>query len=346
MSLNYDTVQALINKKYVPVLYDNIFKKDHYVTALLKRKAKTYDDREIVTPLEYANMSNAQFTAPYQTFNLQPGDPITAAVWQPKMITDTLTISLEEELVMNSEMAVKNILDTKMKNVQKGLEKFFATNFWARSLVTNGWSPLEVLVYPGLTGTVGGIDSSANSWWRANYLDASLLSGCDATIEADLIDPTKASYIMRLLQRGVALSKRLTGANPNVITVPQYIFDLIEFILDKQKAGNKYSDRAGSMGFTALDFRGIDIVADDDSTAAQTGDTDGRMEFLNLDYLYMFFNSKAKFKASEFVKPANQNAKSCTINAYGNLVTTNRAAHAVVTNFYSPKSWAGLDAAA
>lgn len=341
MALNYNTLSALINSKYVPVLYDNIFKKSHYITALLKRKAKTYNDRKIVTPLEYANMSNAQFTAQYQTFNLQPGDPVTAAEWSPKMITDTLTISLEEELTMTSEMAVKNVLDTKMKNVQKGCEAFFATNFWARSMATNGWNPLDVLVNT-VANTVGGIDGSVYSWWNANVLAASAFSD-DPTLEADLIDPGKDVYIKKLLQRGIALSKALTNEDPDVIVMPQYLWDLLELILDPQKTGNKYSDRAGSMGFTALDYRDIDIVSDDDPVAAQTGDTDGRIYFLNLDYLYMFFNAGAKFKAQPFVRAANQNAKSCTINAYGNMVITNRRAQTVITGLRSPKSYAGLN---
>ena len=53
--------------------------------------------------------------------------------------------------------------------------------------------------------------------------------------------------------------------------------------------------KAASMGFTALDYRGIPIVADDDMVANQTGDTDGRIYFLNDKYLYFFFNSGAKF---------------------------------------------------
>jgi len=341
MSLNYSTLTALVNAKYVPVLYDNIFKANHFITSMLKRKAKTYNERKIITPLEYDNMSNAQFTAQYGVFNLTPGDPITAAEWEPKMITDALVISKEEELVMNSDMAVKNILDVKMKNVQKGMEKFFATNFWSRTLATNGWNPLETLVYY-TTSTIGGIVGATYSWWNAQSLDASGLPNCDSTTEADLMDPTKACYIMRLLQRGVALAKKQTGQDPQVIALPQYLFDLIEFILDKQKSGNKYSDRAGAMGFTALDFRGIDIIADDDMVVAQTGDTDGRIFFLNLDYLYMFFNSGAKFTAGQFVEAANQNAKSCKINAYGNMAISNRNAQAVIYNVYSPKAWAGL----
>lgn len=339
MPLNYTSLTALINEKYMPVLYDQIFRKDHYVTAIMKQRAKTYNDRKIVTPLEYANGSNAQPTSEYGLINLQPIDPFTAAEWEPRMITDSLVISLQEELVTNSEMAVKSLIDSKLKNVQKGLEKYFATRFWARTTGATEWNSLDTLVNSG--NNIGGIDGATYTWWNSNVIDAAGADYADdPSLEADLLDPGKDVYLKKLLQRGVAKAKHMTGENPDVIVVTQYIFDLIEFLLDPQKTGSKMNERAGQMGFTALDYRGIPIVADDDMVEAQTGDTDGRMYFLNLDYLYMFFNSGAKFKAESFVRAANQNAKSCLINAYGNSVISNRKAQCVITNLRSPKAYA------
>lgn len=340
MALNYNSIQALINEKYMPVLYDNIFKKAHYVVKRLKDKAKTYNDRKIVVPLEYGNGSNAQATSEYQTINLQPIDPFTAAEYEPKMITDSLVISKQEELVMNSEGAIKNILTAKMKNVQKGMEKYFADRFWARSTADKEWNSLYTVANSG--NTAGGISGAEQAWWNSHVLDAATLDG-DPTLETDLMDPTKGVYLKRLLQRGIALAKTQTGEEPEIISVPQYLWDMLEFILDPQRTGSKMNEKLGQMGFTALDYRGIPIIADNDMVGAQTGDTDGYMEFLNLEYLYMFFNAGAKFKAEEFVKPANMNAKSCLINAYGNLVISNRRAQCRVTGLLSPKSYAGLE---
>ncbi len=133
MTLNYDSLQALIQKKYVPVLYDLIFKTKSYFTARLKEKAKSYTERKIVVPLEYGISSNVQATSPYDILQLAPVDPFTAAEYTPKMVTGTLTISKEEELVMNSDGAVKNIIDAKMKNLQKSIENFFVKRQWSRS---------------------------------------------------------------------------------------------------------------------------------------------------------------------------------------------------------------------
>lgn len=340
MSLSYDSLTALINERYIPTLYDNIFNKNNYLARKLKDKAKTFNGRQFTTPLEYANGSNAAFTAKYGTVTLTPIDPFTAATWEPKMITDSLVISLEEELMMNTPEAVTNIVTAKMKNVMKGLELFFSLNLWSRSLATNGWNPLYTLL--DASTTQGGIAVADMATWATTVIDA---AGTDYTddpsLEADLVDPAKDVYILKLLQRGIAVCRHQTGENPDLIVVPQYIWDLLEFILQAQKGGSPLSARAASLGFTALDYRGIDITPDDTGVIKQTGDTDGLMWFLNTNYLYMFFNSGAKFKAQEWVKAANQNAKSCLINVYGNLITTNRQAHCLIKNVRSPQSYAG-----
>jgi hypothetical protein len=289
--------------------------------------------------LEYANGSNAQATTKYQHINLSPIDPVTAAEFEPQMITDSLIISLEEELVMNSEEKVKNILDAKMKNVQKGLQKYFTTRFWARSTdSTKEWNSLYTV---NGSGTFGGIATADFSAWQTHILDATSL-GDNPALENDLMDPGKAVYLKRLIQRGIALCKLQTGEDPDLIVMPQYLWDLLEFILDPQKTGSRMSEKAGNMGFTALKYRNSEIISDNDMVVPQSGDTDGYIEFLNLNYLWMFFNSGAKFKAQEFVRPGNANYKSCLINAYGNLCSSNRAAHCRITNVRSPKVYAGL----
>lgn len=343
MSLNYNTLQALINKRYLPVLFNQIFTKNHYLLAVLKKKAKTYNDRVIVVPLEYAKATTIQFLDRFGTMDLRPEEIVTAAEYDPKMLTGSLTICLEDELVNKSEMAIKNILDTKMKNLQRALQESLASHIWTRGITlsaTKNWNTIDLLVNP-TTVTVGGIAIADAAWWVPHVIDAAG-SGYqdDPSVEADLIDPSKDVYLKKLMQRGIAKAKYQTGENPTMILVPQYIWDLFEFILDPQKTGSKMNEKAASMGFTALDYRNIAIAADDDLVAAQTGDTDGRMYFLNEDFLYMFFNSGARFTASEFVKPANQNAKSTLINAYGNLVTSNRKAQCCITNIRSPKSYA------
>jgi len=345
MALNYNTIQALINKKYLPVLYDNIFTANHFLLAKLKQKAKTYNDRTIVVPLEYAKSTTIDFLARGEPITLASEELVTAAEYSPKMLSASLTIYLEDELESKSDMAIKNILDVKLRNIQRSIEEYLASYLWTRGVSnpdSNGWNTIDHLINDDDSTAVGGIPASGTqySWWKSNMID--LQDGSftgDATQEADLKDSSKDVYLLKLYARGVAKSKYQTGKNPDCIIVPQYIWDLTEQILHEQKLGTTMQVMVGDIGFTALNFRGIPIVADDDMVAAQTGDTDGRIYFINTEFMYMFFNSGAKFTASEFVKSANLNARTSLINAYGNIVISNRRSQTCIYNILSPKSY-------
>ena len=355
MALNYNTLQALINKKYLKVLFNQIFTANHYLLAKMKQNSKTFNERKIVTPLEYAKSTIIAFMARYGTIGLVPEEIITAAEWGPKMLTGSLTVCLEDELENKSDEAIKNVLTAKMKNLQRSIQDHLATHIWARgttfpggasaAATVNNWNTIDYLVNK-VSATVGGIavvEDTTNAWWQSHIIALTAANGYtdDATVEANLIDPTKNVFLFKLYQRGIAKAKHLTGQNPTVILVPQYIWDLTEMLINTQKLGSKLEVKVGNFGFDALKVRGsVPIIADDDMVAAQTGDADGRLYFLNDEYLYMFFNSGAKFKARPFVQQPNSNVSSSLVNAYGNIVITNRLAQCVMTGIASPKSYA------
>ena len=362
------SLSALIQQYYMPVLYDNIFKKSHPLLAILKAKAKTFNGREIVVPVEFADgglsvwgdrhgVANAD--SPATGYTPVKADIAKTASYNPTMLTGHFLLTKEETLVMNSPQAIKNIVGAKVKNLQKSLEKKVAENMFTTSLATDAFNPLGVLV--DATSTVGGLAPGSNTWWKSTVLsDASFNDntgddtadspddGVTFISEDDMQDASKDCYILRILARGVANSKAQTGENPDLIVCPQYIYDLIENEIDPRKTGSKMSERMGSMGFTGLNFRGIDIIADQDMVTAQADNSpdtiadnnDGRMYFLNTNYLHMFFNSGAKFTASDMIEDVQSNTFVQKVHTYGNMVVTNRKAHCVVTDLYSPLDYA------
>jgi len=222
------------------------------------------------------------------------------------------------------------------------------------SLATDAFNPLGVLLN-NANATVGGIATVAspasNQFWTTPVLQDSDFSGAsgdadspadgtDHISEADMVNATKDTYILRMLAKGVANARALTGENPDLIVVSQYLFDLIETELDPRKTGSRMSEKLGSMGFTGLNFRGIDIVADQDIVTAQSSDYDGRIYFINTNYLHMFFNSGAKFTASDMIEDTQSNTFVQKVHTYGNMVVTNRKAHCVIKDVHSPQSYA------
>ena len=343
MALNYSTLTALIKEHYLPRLYDQIFVSGHYLAALLKSKAQTFNERKIVAPLEYGKMSQIAFLARYGTVPLADEEIATAAEFTPAMLTGSITIPLEDELQSKSPEAIKKILDAKFSNLKRSLQEYFASYIWTRgtSVATaNGWNTIDFLVNSASV-TVGGIATGSYGWWKSNMIDLSGYSD-DPTAEAELIDPAKDVYLIKIVQRLIAASKYQTGENPDVILVPQYIYDLLEGILE-EKRQLKMSDRAASLGVDAIRYRGVDIAADDDMVRNQSGDSDGRMYALNTKYLYMFFNSGAKFTMTDWVRPANANYRAALVNAYGNIVVTNRRAQSCAYGLASPKTYANVN---
>ena len=88
----------------------------------------------------------------------------------------------------------------------------------------------------------------------------------------------------------------------------------------------------GAMGFKALDFRGIPVVADNDIVVASNK---ASIYFLNTDYLYLFFNSGAKFTAGKFIESETSNTWSMKVHTYGEMVCSNRKAQCRIDNVYS-----------
>ena len=351
------SLSALIQQYYMPVLYDNIFKKSHPLLAILKGKAKTFNGREIVVPVEYADGGVSVFGDQHglgSSYTPAIAEIAKTASYNPTMLTGHFLLTKEETLLMNSPQAIKNIVGAKVKNLQKSLEKKVAENMFARTLATDAFNPVAVLCDDATT--VGGLAPGSNSWWKtpvltyASFSDASgdsADSGTDVDhiTEDDLQDPSKDTYILRILARGIANAKAQTGESPDLIVCSQYHYDLIESELGEFKRGSLESDRMAKMGFMGLSYRGVDIVADQDIVTAQVTSgnddgLDGRMYFLNTDYLYMFFNSGAKFTASDMIEDTKSNTFVQKVHTYGNLAITNRKAHCVVENLYSPRDYA------
>lgn len=341
----YLSLSALIQQYYMPELYDQIFKKSHPVLALLKGKAKTFNGRSIVVPVEY-NDGGASAWGDQHTlagaYTPAIADIAKTASFTPTMLTGHFLLTKEETLLMTSKQAIKNIVSAKVKNLQKSLEQTVAENLFAVTQTTDAFHPLGTLLSDSDSFDIGGIDVSSDTWWKTPTLDNTDFDDETGSLitEADMLDSSKDTYILRLLQKGVANARGYTGENPDIIVCPQFIYDLIENELDPRKQGSKLSERMGSMGFTGLNFRGIDVVADQDMVNAQSNDTDGRIYFINTNYLYMFFNSGAKFTASDMLEDTKSNTFVQKVHTYGNMVVTNRRAHCVITDVASPKAYA------
>ena len=235
--------------------------------------------------------------------------------------------------MMNSKQAIANIVTAKVKNLQKVIEKKVAHNLFDRRTAEDveKWDCIEQITDIGALGGINPSDGSNRyKWWKGRKFDASTLGGTEANLEAN---------IFKLLAQGIGMSRHQIGENPDCIVVPQYIYDLIEAKLNDVKRGPVQSQVAGKLGFTALDYRGIPIVSEVTLPDHQTGDTDGRIYFLNTEYMHMFFNSGAKFTAGKMIEDPDANRFQMKVHSYGGMVVTNRNCQVKFTGLYSPTAY-------
>ena len=142
---------------------------------LMRDKAKTYNDRKIFVPLEYAKATTIGFTARHGTVTLTPEEIATGAEYTPKMLTGSLTVALEDELESRSDEAIKQVVATKVLNLKRAIEEHWGNYIFTRGVSVadaNGWNTLDHLVNNSASVAVGGVIDGATvpTWWRSNVM--------------------------------------------------------------------------------------------------------------------------------------------------------------------------------
>ena len=213
MGINLNTIQTVVNIKYLPTLVNNIFVEPYFLLAKIKQNYKTYNERKILVPLEYAKATNIGFVARGGVIAVTNEEILTDAQYTPSMFYGTLTLLKQDELEATSDMAVVNFLQTKMKNLQRSMESYMANYIWTRGTAeptAPNWETIDHLVNNSGTITCGGITSTVPNWWKSNILTQTDFTDSLAT-ETDLLNPNKDCYIKKLLQRVVALCVNVGG---------------------------------------------------------------------------------------------------------------------------------------
>jgi hypothetical protein len=310
MALNYDSVTAIVRDKYIPTLKDQVHKGSAALAMLgLDDRLRDPGPRmesmavgggvKIIQPLEYGE-SNAQYYTYYDTIDITPPEFITGAEYVMKNVAVPISISQDEELkVDGDELKVMDLLDAKMENAKKGLLKQLATDFFTGS----GASGLIGLDTAIAAGTYGGIAGATYTWWQ---------SGTDTTAHtaANMKDSTSTSYLPTILATGYASCTQLGNPAPTHVLMTQEVWDIAEQIAASDKRFNQpVSGSRGQafadLGFNVLMWRNIPLIVDRYISTSSYPMYMGNFS----EGFTMYYHPKNNFKMSEWVKPANQQAR-------------------------------------
>lgn len=282
----------------------------------MKQRGGVIEDEggtSLVVPILHGKNSTVKSYAGYDIIDTTPQQGISAAEYNWKQVSGSVTISGEEEFKNSgSKTRILNLLESKISQLEISMALEVNRQIF-RDGTGNGGKDitgLEIAVENGSTfATYGGIDSDANSYWRNQWTDST------AATLANFIGEMTTVY--NNCMRGMV--------RPGIVVTDITTYGNYEKFL--RSAGRLFpqENTLGEIGFQHLAFKSTPIIFDDDVKGSVSGTDTGVMYFLTLEFMKFVLGRGKNFVVTEFQKPENQDAMVSQILFYGNLTTSNRA---------------------
>ena len=313
--INLGLLLSTTLKNYRETLVDQIHN-SNAIFFMLKAKGAIKEEsggERIVQPIMYGTNTTAGSYSGYDLLDTTPQEGIDAAEFNWKQYSASITISGEEmRKNSGSKHKIIDILDARTKQARLSLQQQLVEGIFSDGTANGGkqLTGLEAMV--STTGTYGGITSTGNSWWQS-YVSA--------------VNGAVTLAVMRTAFNTPTLGGK---DHPNIIVTTQTQFEKYEALLTSFNSvvslntNSEGTKKLGDAGFQALEFKGVPIVWDENTTS-------GVMYFLNTDHMKLVVHSQANFSTTDFVKPDNQDAKVAQILFMGNLTCDRRKSFAKLT---------------
>ena len=247
-------------------LADNVSENNALLKKLKGRgKIRTFGGGEsIYEEIAYNENSTFKYYSGFELLNIQPSDVFTAAEFTMKQAAVAVTISGEEMLKNSGMEKMIDLLDKRIENAEVTMENGIAEGVHSDGTGNAGKQigGLKSLISATpSTGTVGGIDRSAWTFWQNAYLAGGTLGA--ATVK------TKMNEMYSSLVRG--------ADHPDLIIADNLAYnEFLATLQDNQRFTN-VGDEA-MRGFNSIKFQQADVVLD----GGVGGNTPARtMYFLN-----------------------------------------------------------------
>jgi hypothetical protein len=306
-------------RKHSKDIKDNVSKNNALLRRMLDKGMTRKEDGglTIVCPLDYANNSTYQRYSGYDVLNVGASDVISSAEFQWRQIAINVVASGLELRINSGGSRIINLVKARMKNATRTWKNNFSADLYSDGTLPNQINGLQALVSDTGTGTVGGIDSSAWTFWQNVVQSAAApLQGGTA------ITPSGATMESLMLPLHMALVRG--DDQPDLIVSDNNYFSFYE---QSQTSIKRYTGDKDTVsgGFVSLKYKKADVVFDGGS-----GIPANHMYFLNTDYLELVTHSDADMQVMEEMKPYNQDAAVVPILWMGNLTCSNRALQGVL----------------
>ena len=269
-------------------LADNVSNHNPLLNRMRERGNMTLiTGRDIVRELEYSDNGSVAFYNGYEVLDTSPSDVLTAAVFEYKQLAGNVTISGREQIQNSGELAIINLLEARIGNLERSMENSLASSLFSDGTGTSGKEigGLQLVVADAGSGTVGGINSSTFTFFQNKQATATSSAFSTTNIQSDM-----NSLYIQLVRGTDAPDLVVAGSTPYTT-----------FLATLQTLQRVADSRLADLGFTAVKYLNSDVVYDSNCDAS-------RMYFLNTNYLRLETAAGRDFVPGEAKESINQDA--------------------------------------
>lgn len=309
---SYNTLLTTTIESRTRTLADNVTKNVALLMRLKKRgNVETVSGGvKILQEIEHQANPGFGWYSGYDPLTIAPSEFATAAEFAIKEAYIGVIISGLEQAQNRGKERMIPLLKSKIKNAEKSMVNEMGAAVYGDGTAANNKAigGLQFLVSgtPN-TGTVGGINRATSEFWRNRSTRSSVDFGGPAT-PANILSHMGRVY--NRLVRGTDKPDFIAADNESY----QHFTDAMS---DRQVVT---STEMAEAGFTALKFRGADVLLDGGMDGSMPADT---MYFLNTDYLHLRpMEGFDMYQLRSDVEKLDQDAVASMIGWKGNMTAS------------------------
>lgn len=308
---------------------DNLFNSRPLLNFFMSNgRVRTADGGiSILEHLSYGEGDSGSYSE-WEQISVTPKEIATTAQFPWKQLYATIAISGLEEAQNNGKEQIINLLEAKIDTAEQTLKTRLNGMLFGTQAAngTKNFDGLPTLV--DSTGTVGGIDSATNTWWKS-------LEDTAVAATATVLETKLRTMYNKCSDSG--------SDKVDAIFTNDFGFGFYESTLTPQV---RYTDTSkANLGFQNLMFKDVPIMWDFQCSGGTEGaisDSSATFYLLNSKYIGLVLHSDRNFKQSPFTEnlsgsvastgtagigAASANALDARVSfitTFGNMTTKNR----------------------
>lgn len=319
-----DELQAVTDDFIYNRTPTDIYFRDHVLIWKLAAKGKAFNGGlRIQTNLEYGKQHTGAY-GPKTEFPVQKKEILTAAFFEYAAYFGIATYDMEDNLLNNGDLAFVNIIQTKLKNMQKSIRDTMAIDIW-RSRADNiaAAKYADARPFSGVADLFNQDNAFAYGTIRPSEL---IHEETGESLWKAAFDNT--AYVMKFetmqaIRRAASIGNS-DADRPDLYITTEVLKDAYEATL--QATVVRADGRLVDAGFDNVLFKGAAVIADERQSPKY-------VDAYNTQYLDIIHHSERNFTRPEWkAEIRTPETFTCNTRWMGQLVCSNRKAHARFAN--------------